>query len=336
MIAFRVQDAEPLDIVGKEKENAGFFDDLNDEISENDDSVYTDSDNGEFYAGRLKKAIWTGNCDLSDDDDIVIMTLEAATTGRLSITYYKEMSGSKYKYCIEKWNRECRWYNYSFKDKKEKEWTPSLESIVKCAYGVEQGNFVVVKDKLKKMTVSRLLPCVIEAKNIPTDIVKRAVLNVSRANCFSQKNWNRILRSACAVIHKYYVEKGVEYDMVLEDCKERDYLYGRLLAVADMAEREAMRQEQGNERCTNAQRYMVAFQKKPYRTWQQIRKSIQPYLKKLKGSRREEYLNAIDKITDSMSMEEFSRNDALNGTYLLGYSNQRRTKVYHKEDKKDE
>jgi CRISPR-associated protein Csd1 len=264
------------------------------------------------------------------------MTLEAATTGRLSITYYKEMSGSKYKYCIEKWNRECRWYNYSFKDKENKEWTPSLDTIVKCAYGIEQGNFVEVKDKLRKMTISRLIPCVIDAKNIPTDIVKRAVINASRANCFSANNWNRILRSACAVVHKYYSEKGVDYDMVLEDCKERDYLYGRLLAVADMAEREAIPEKNKYDRCTNAQRYMVAFQKRPYTTWLIIRNRIQPYLNKMKAYKSSIYQWEIDEIMDSMSVEEFSRNDPLNGTYLLGYSNQRRAGVYHKEDKKDE
>jgi CRISPR-associated protein Csd1 len=138
------------------------------------------------------------------------------------------------------------------------------------------------------------------------------------------------------VVHKYYSEKGVDYDMVLEDCKERDYLYGRLLAVADMAEREAIPEKNRYDRCTNAQRYMVAFQKRPYTTWLIIRNRIQPYLNKMKAYKSSIYQWEIDEIMDSMSVEEFSRNDPLNGTYLLGYSNQRRAGVYHKEDKKDE
>ncbi|MFR1502213.1 MAG: type I-C CRISPR-associated protein Cas8c/Csd1, partial [Ruminococcus sp.] len=64
-----------------------------------------------------------------------------------------------------------------------------------------------------------------------------------------------------------------------ETCTRRDYLYGRLLAVAEVAESVALNKKEGNDaRITNARRYFTAFVNQPYRTWNVIRQRLEPYL----------------------------------------------------------
>jgi CRISPR-associated protein Csd1 len=324
MVAFRTNDGAMLDVIDSIQPR-GLFDNLDEDL---DDEQALPADNGEMYAKALKNSIFGGKLDLADDDDIVVMTLEAATTGRLSITYYREMSGSMYKRSIERWKLGCKWYYHDFYISKNKEYFPSLEEIVRCAYGAEQGSFVKVKDKLNKMTISRLIPCVIDEKPIPSDIVNGAVINVSRPVAFGYQNWNRLLRSTCAIIREHYYEKGDEYKMELEERRERDYLYGRLLAVAEIAERTAMGDVQRKERNTNAQRYMAAFQKRPFTTWLELRKRLQPYFNKMKPEQSKVYLDLIDSITNMFEYDEFRRNDPLDGTYLLGYSNQKNAGIH--------
>ena len=50
---------------------------------------------------------------------------------------------------------------------------------------------------------------------------------------------------------------------------DRNYLYGRLLAVADRIEYLTY-DEKDNGRVTNAKRYMSTFSQRPYETWKVI------------------------------------------------------------------
>ena len=48
--------------------------------------------------------------------------------------------------------------------------------------------------------------------------------------------------------------------------KDRSYLYGCLLAIADKAESHAYNDDERNNRVTNARRYWSAFSQHPYQT----------------------------------------------------------------------
>ena len=49
-----------------------------------------------------------------------------------------------------------------------------------------------------------------------------------------------------------------------KECDNRDYLYGRLLAVADRIEYRTFEKEKDTARVTNAKRYMSTFSQRPF------------------------------------------------------------------------
>lgn len=113
------------------------------------------------------------------------------------------------------------------------------------------------------------------------------------------------------------------------NCTDRSYLYGRLLAVADVAERSGS--ESGNERQTNAKRYMSAFSARPFSTWKIIEERLQPYLEKLNPGLRTTYEKLINEIFDKFTLENYSIDQSLDGNYLLGYHTQSNA-IYQKKE----
>lgn len=65
-----------------------------------------------------------------------------------------------------------------------------------------------------------------------------------------------------------------------DDC---DYLYGRLLALADNFEESVLRKQGVKDRPTNAIKLMSNFTAKPYTTWGTLWKQLTPYLKSANG-----------------------------------------------------
>ena len=112
--------------------------------------------------------------------------------------------------------------------------------------------------------------------------------------------------------------------------KDRNYLYGRLLAVADRIEYLTY-DEKDSGRITNAKRYMSAFSQRPFETWEVIEKNIQPYMPKLKIKERILYENLLHEIYHKFDIEKFANNSKLNGLFLLGFHSQ----AYDFELKKD-
>lgn len=107
-----------------------------------------------------------------------------------------------------------------------------------------------------------------------------------------------------------------------EDRKTRDYLYGRLLALADSLERWALNKA-GEDRQTNADRLMQRFAERPYSTWRTIELSLSPYKARL-GAQSQKRQMMIDKVKDMFSsVEDFKNDKKLNGEFLLAYSCQR-------------
>ena len=107
---------------------------------------------------------------------------------------------------------------------------------------------------------------------------------------------------------------------------DRDYLFGRLLAIADRLESRARYKQTGKDdtdkRPTNAVRYMTAFASKPMRTWNLIFTQLNPYIQRLNGA--EWYQRQIDEIMGLFAPDDFN-DKPLGGKYLLGYSLQRKT-----------
>lgn len=106
-----------------------------------------------------------------------------------------------------------------------------------------------------------------------------------------------------------------------EERTSRDYLFGRLLAVADGLEGFALSQSE-KRRPTNAARMMQRFSEHPCSTWRTIELALNPYKVRL-GSKGTKYEKAIDNIMNSFIADDFSNDKKLSGEFLLGYHTQR-------------
>ena len=106
--------------------------------------------------------------------------------------------------------------------------------------------------------------------------------------------------------------------------RTRDYLYGRLLAVAEYVERSALNQS-GERRSTNAERLMQRFADHPCSTWRDLEKQIAPYMQRLQSRDNSYWIydkakrvmqDICDLVTD---IDDFTSQKKLDGEFLLGY-----------------
>ncbi|HZK53982.1 MAG TPA: type I-C CRISPR-associated protein Cas8c/Csd1 [Desulfosporosinus sp.] len=307
-----------------------------------DEEVQAVSTEKEF-AKRLNKAISGYSCDLDTKAEIVIMGLDAATIGRLSITYYRELDGTDFLNRIEHWHSTCIW-QHSYKkvkdglDAKGKPkskyltfiGSPSPKDITLGAYGDK------VNDKLKKATVERLLPCIIDGARLPYDLVNSSVHRVSNPISMEHWEWEKALTITCALIRKYRYDKfKEEWAMALdENQKSRSYLFGRLLAIAQQLEEYAL-YSAGEKRNTNAERLMHQFKIHPYKTWGNITDKLKPYMARL-GSRGTSLTELMTKVNAMLPYQEFTSPMKLDDSYILGYYCQRQVFIEEKKQRIEE
>lgn len=102
-----------------------------------------------------------------------------------------------------------------------------------------------------------------------------------------------------------------------EESKDRSYIFGRLLATAEMLERSTLRGGGKEIRNTAAEKYFVRFQRYPVETWNTIRNQLQPYILKLNAEGKRFYVEQLDKIAAKLNFAEKSK---LEPTFLQGYS----------------
>lgn len=293
-------------------------------------------DFSEDYAGRVNKAI-KGRYSSIDNPrkEVVVMALDAATTGRLSITYFQQMQGSDFLNNLIDWHTSCCW-RMSYKkgdDFWNKPMAPTPEDIVRAAYGVERNGFLEVDKKLMKDMLQRLTACIIAGRSISIDLVKAAFENACRPEAYGSYNRTKILEIACALIRKKNQDRNKdknndrsknrrgEYESMSlnKENDGRDYLYGRLLAVAHKLEYDTYSEDERGKRLTNAERYRNMFIKNPTRTWMDIKKKLLPYQKKLKPGLRIFYDKKFREIYDMFKDDDYSKKGKLGEQVLLGY-----------------
>ena len=106
-----------------------------------------------------------------------------------------------------------------------------------------------------------------------------------------------------------------------EDRKSRDYLYGRLLAIAARIEEVALNVG-GENRPTTAARLMQRFADRPFSTWRNIELGLQPYIQRLQGTRAGFLANRqkeLDAVYAAFLPNDFTSEKSLSGEFLLGY-----------------
>ena len=293
---------------------------------------------GESIAHALNKKLLGYHTELGDTTGIVVLSLDSATPGRMAISYYRELTSSEYLARIERWHAETAWFQNFGKDRRFVG-APSPVDIALCAYGTKLSTGKLqVDDKLKATTCRRLLPCIIENRLIPADLVTSCLRRASARHGLENWEWEKALGIACALFRKQQLQtKNEEYAMSLErDRKTRSYLYGRLLAVADVLENAALTREEN--RPTNAARLMQRFASRPYDTWTSIYLSLDPYRRRLKANAPgllHRYEKEIDEIKNLFKADDFRDDSQLEGEFLLAYHCQR-TALYTKKETPEE
>lgn len=284
-------------------------------------------DAGQAFALRLSKAIKGYRARLEPTEDVMVMGVDSATPGRMAVTYYREVQGSEFLERIETWHLKCAWHQNFGKDR-HFVGAPAPKDIAEVAFGkLSGGKPLQVDDSLFKSTIERLLPCIVDGQAIPHDLVLATSRRASNRTAFKPSErweWEKCLGIACALFKGYHMERN--YRMALEpDRTTRDYLYGRLLAIAESIESYAL-YVAGEPRDTNAARLMQRFSDRPFSTWKTIEISLAPYKSRLRAKRgpwlrdREQLLTGV---TSKFSANDYVNDTPLTGEFLLGYHCQR-------------
>lgn len=272
----------------------------------------------EHFANEVAKAIDGYKNDVTSHAKINILLLDSsnpsdsATTGRLAVLYYRNIDKDLYLNRLKDWHTTCAWEHCYRKDDEKRVifyGAPSTKDIAFAAYGPRAS------DKVVKGLMERMLPCIVDGKEVPFDIVRSAFQRASNPVSMENWEWEKTLSIACALINK---KEGYTVELSQEN-SDRDYLFGRLLAVADVLERRAL--DSNEKRATNARRYMNSFAQHPERTWRTIQGALQPYQARL-GEKVWYYNKLIDEIGSKIKIEDFN-NKPLSGKYLLGFYSQR-------------
>ena len=305
------------------------------------------SDGNPITAEKFYKALNGYGKKVDNTSNMILLAFDAATPGRLAMIENVTLDTARYLKNIEKWHNDCNWIHEKWKDGKRIQFwgMVGVRDIADILFGIEnKGKLSIVDGNGKKLyaeVAKRLLPCIWYGSNIPYDYVNLAVVKASNPLTYKErKNWERVLTLACSMVKKNEKDRNKEeWNVALDkSAKDRSYLYGRLLAVADRIEYMTY-DAKDNGRITNAKRYMSTFSQRPYETWKVIEENIQPYLAKLDVVKRKYYENLLSEICNLFDIDKFKGNKKLDGLYLLGFHSQEydlRFKKENSEEKKEE
>lgn len=300
---------------------------------EGNDDFETKGHTGEHCSKELRKRIsgYTTKLSLTEltkNPNMVIIALDSASPGRASLLCYRRLSEKDYLLRLEKWHTHCCWMQryeyYSF------EGAPSPIDIAKTAYGKE------VNQELRKKIVREILMCIIDGMPIPIYLLQACFNRTIQRHGLDQNEWKKLLGITCALFRKYYFDKNQRnYQMTLElELLSRDYLYGRLLAIAEHIEYTALPDEEKSRRMTNAARLMYRFANYPFETWRTIELSLIPYRERLISKKPGIFIKLekeMDSIMSAFKREEFISSEKLTAEFLLGYHCQKEANFKSKE-----
>ncbi len=302
-------------------------------------------------AGRTAKVFEDCIANLVDGEErassVVIMSMEAATDGRLSIDYYQELPDDLYVGRLTNWYRSCCWTYWNRAGGKYVVRTPLPLAIADAVMGPNavrraKEDLRCTKSDAKQLRAlyKRLLSCIVDGAALPRNIIDSAVHRSEAPLTFrdNKGNWQRFewencMRTTCALLRRSRFDAlprdarvdpdgQLPSDRLDTGNKSRDYLYGRLLALADVAEYEAT---EHRALPTNAIRLAQRFVQRPNETWLLLHAKLLPYLAMLGNDNRADYImHAISDVETLFERSDRESAAALGEDFLLGYLAQRR------------
>ncbi len=296
---------------------------------------------GEYFLGEDGK--------FTSKSDFYILIIEKISNGRVSIKYFRNLSRSEAYERVMNWYESTRWKFYDI------ERTPSIYQIVNFVYGQEKedrNNKVYLScenKKLSRSTIERLIPCIIDSQKIPKDITRTAFYKLSNKQSYKKK-WDAALNIGCSLIKKYKNDyENIKIDPnKISEVKEleesRSFYYGKLMAIYEKIELDAIRGRTGedsgkgkSQRITNSDRLWNSMIRTPERTRFILESKIKPYMNVLKKNSPGIYVNHDKLITNitlkiiSLNESELINKGSLNEDFILGYYYQK-NEFYKRKD----
>ncbi len=277
------------------------------------------------YRQQLLDALSSWKENLPEREGVVIAAFDAATTGRLAVTYYNELLASDFLQRLYDWDETCCWENGPYGIQ-----SPSLPRIANWAFGTLRNGKVEADERILGQQMQRLVACRIDRARFPFDIERALVEKASNLQICKGKTAGEtvklrrdLLFTACAAIRKYHIDHlKEELGMGLDtENQDRSYLFGRLLAIAEAVESSTYTGE--DQRETNAMRMQKAFALRPLSTWRMLEEKLEPYYRQLSPGLRGYYQKITREIVDKLSPSDSGLNQKLDDVYLLGYYHQR-------------
>lgn len=267
--------------------------------------------------------------------DVVIACFGAATTGRLSITYYNELKESDFYERLKNWDEKCFWWK-RYKDKYVV-CTPKLNDIVDFSFGTyrKTSNGFSADEKIKGIKLQELIQCRVDGKKIPKTYLIQLMNKVQRLGLYDLETRERLLHVTCSVLKEFYKDYyKKEIDMNIDKYKnDISFNYGRLLAISEKIERDTYKDE---KREPYAIRLQSRYIQHPLHTFQNIQEQLKrAYLPKLSNGLRIFYENLISDIFENLNNCEgyYEMCDKpLKETYIIGYYLQKK-ELYTKKGK---
>ena len=303
--------------------------------------------------GRTAKAFEDCIANLVDGgkraSSVVIMSMEAATDGRMSIDYYQELPDDLYVERLTDWYRSCCWTYWDKASDKCAVRTPAPLAIADAVMGTSAVRRAKADPKCEKSDAKqlralykRLLSCIVDGAALPRNLLESAVHRAEvpltfqdREGNWRRSEWETCMRTACALIRRSRfdalprearadLDAKLPSDRLDKDNRNRDYLYGRLLALADLAEYEATERPDRRALPTNAVRLTQRFVQLPKQTWLHLHAKLLPYLATLgSDGKAEGFMRTIAEVESLFEREDRESAAALGEGFLLGYLAQR-------------
>ena len=268
--------------------------------------------------GRKKELRLQGN------EAAVIAVFDAATTGRLALTYYNEISVSSFLDRMCRWDEYCCWWNGRFGIQ-----PPSIVQLVNRAFGTQRTEKnetkLVADDRVMRQELQTLLACRLSEAAFPEHIRAALVQRAGTPQAYEPKLWRSILHSACSAINMtVFQRRGEEIMSWSLDKPDRSFQFGRLLAAMERAEEDYYYLTGETGRQTSAMKQMSVFRQRPWTVYEQVNRQLNnAYLPRLKPWQRARYQRLKDEIVSILSsFPEAELNRPLNELYLMGYDMQ--------------
>ena len=266
-----------------------------------------------------------------------VAELSKVSNGRVSIKYFRELNMSDLADKLSTWYATTNWQYGSGQYKKIM--SPSLYQIALRTYGhFENDRIVLRKDEMVNNVIENLVRCIIDGQRIPLNIIQQMQHNLQKRVTY-KNTWLNLVETACSLFKKYqwdYKQKEVKSELD-EHNKNRSYLYGRLAALYEAIELNASPENEKNK-LTNMEKYWSQYMNFPEQTHVIIRRSIQPYMDRMKknsyGLYRyyNQYLGDIINDIEDMGLTARERNQSVDEEFIFGYYSQRKA-LYTAKDK---